>query len=98
MISKQKCIDYIEKIISAWIQHCCLVNMVFAFDPSNSDIKRLYCTNGKFVFLHGCDRLRVMFCGNPFIPNGLFYLHSLDRSNSNIQGVWLAYYSYCHVL
>ena len=98
-MSKQKCINYIEKIISAWIQHSCLVNMVFAFDPSNySDIKRLYCTNGKFVFLHGCDRLRVMFCDNPFILNGLSYLHSSDWPNSNIQGVWSAYYSYCHVL
>ena len=28
---------------------------------------------------------------NPFMLDGLFYLHSSDRSISNIRGVWLAF-------
>ena len=28
---------------------------------------------------------------NPFMPNELFYKHSLDRSISNIRGVWLVF-------
>ena len=28
---------------------------------------------------------------NPFKSNGLFYLHSLDRSISSIRGVWLEF-------
>ena len=27
-----------------WIQHACLANTVFALDPSNSVVKRLWCT------------------------------------------------------
>ena len=28
---------------------------------------------------------------NPFMPSGLFYLNSLDRSISNIRDVWLVF-------
>ena len=28
---------------------------------------------------------------NPFMPNELFYFHSLDQSSSNIWGVWLVF-------
>ena len=34
---------------------------------------------------------------NSFMPNELFYNHSLDRSISYIRGVWLVFY-YHHVL
>ena len=29
---------------------------------------------------------------NPFMPNGLFYLNSLDRSISYIRGLWLVFF------
>ena len=28
---------------------------------------------------------------NPFMPSGIFYLRSLDRSISNMRGVWLVF-------
>ena len=28
---------------------------------------------------------------NPFMPNGLFYLNSFNRSISHIRGVWLVF-------
>ena len=51
----QKCIDYIEKYpfmvifqynlyIFVWILHGCLTNTVYAMDPNNSVIKRLWCS------------------------------------------------------
>ena len=34
---------------------------------------------------------------NPFMPSGLFYHNSLDRSLSNIRGVWLVSLLSCFV-
>ena len=34
---------------------------------------------------------------NPFIPNGFFYLHSLDCSISNKRGVWLVLLLLCFI-
>ena len=58
MVSKQKCLDYIENkwpfmiifqynvsIFFVWIQHGCLANKTFALDSSSSVIKRLGCNN-----------------------------------------------------
>ena len=44
-----------------------------------------------FIVLKGDkfeDRTEVL---NPFMPSGLFYLKSLDRSISYVRGVWLVF-------
>ena len=38
----KKYIDYIESVHFVWIQHVCVGKMVFALDPSNSVLKRLW--------------------------------------------------------
>ena len=41
------------------------------------------------IKLQMTNRRKIVLPLNPFMPNGLFYLNTLDKSFSNRRGVWL---------
>ena len=52
----------------------------------------LHIPGNKYGKYHKMSSVIVFVIGNsnnPFLPSGLFYLHSLDTSFSYIRGVWL---------
>ena len=64
---KKNNINYVEKLslmvtfvynlyIFVWIQYGCNTNMGFAFDPSNSTIKRLWCSRNGLAKTNWLDQ------------------------------------------
>ena len=71
--------------------HCFLsmtVRIVKDFSKQNRVYHRFLTIYNLFV----CLKLL-----NPFMPNGLLYLHSSDRSISNIRSVWLVLLLPCFI-
>ena len=73
--------------IFVWIQHGCLTNTVYAMDPNNSVIKRLWCVY-IYIYIYIYIYVFIVIFFNPFTSSGLCYHNSLEWyiSNSRVSG------------